>query len=677
MMTTYPASMTHGDTGGEPAWLRAEREYDVGIDPEGTIPQLFEDSAERHVDADAQLYKGGSYDRSLTDDVIQAARPGEYAPLTYGEMRDVVRNLAAGFRELGVEADDRVGLLASTRMEWAQSDFALLAAGAVVTTVYTESSPSQIRYLLDDPDATGVVVENAELLDKVHEVEDDLDLSFAVLIDEPETEYDRDDVYTLADVYHVGADAWDLDAYQGWIDERDPDDLASLIYTSGTTGQPKGVKLTHRNFRSNVVQALRRLGNRPDKDPELPSITADAVAISFLPLAHVFERLSGHFMMFGVGATVGYAENPDTITDDIVKIRPSCGASVPRVYERIYDGMREQASESAVKERIFSWALDVADQYARRDDPGALLRAKRAVADRLVYSTVKEKLGGNLEFMVSGGGSLSADLCRTFIGMGITIVEGYGLTETSPVVTVNPPEDIRPGTLGHPLVGVETKLDESVVRGNEFDGAAGPVGELLVRGDNVTDGYWNKPEETEAAFTDDGWFRTGDIVEQTHDGFLIFRERNKQIMVLSTGKNVAPGPIEDRFATNERIDQIMVIGDGQKFVGALIVPNFEAVRRWADGNDVALPDDRAEICENERVKQWIGEAVDRVNEDLENVDQVKQFELVPDEWTAENDLLTPSMKKKRRNIQDAYAEQIERIYGDERDEANKEAAASG
>ncbi|MHB9286107.1 AMP-dependent synthetase/ligase [Halobacteriales archaeon Cl-PHB] len=665
--------MTQGDTGGEPAWLRAEREYDVGIDPDGTIPQLFEDSAETHVDANAQRYKGGCFDRSLTDDIVQSARPGEYAALTYGEMRDVVRTLATGFRELGVEADDRVGILANTRMEWAQSDFALLAAGAVVTTVYTESSANQVRYLLDDPDATGVVVENAELLDRVHEVEDELDLSFKVLIDDPPTEYDRDDVYTLADVYDLGADAWDLETYRGWVDDRDPDDLASLIYTSGTTGQPKGVRLTHRNFRANVVQSLRRLGERPDKGPDVPAIGPDDDTISFLPLAHVFERLAGHFLMFGVGATVGYAESPDTVTDDIVKLAPTTGASVPRVYERIYDSMRDQAGESAVKERIFRWALGVARQYADADDPGAVLRAKHAVADRLVYSTVKEQLGGNLEYMVSGGGSLSADLCRTFIGMGVTIVEGYGLTETSPVVTINPPEDIRPGSLGYPLVGVETKLNESVVPQGEFEDTAGPVGELLVKGDNVTDGYWNKPRETEGAFTDDGWFRTGDIVEERHDGFLIFHERNKQIMVLSTGKNVAPGPIEDRFATVDRIDQIMVVGDGEKFVGAIIVPNYEAIRRWSERDNVDLPEDRDEWCQDERVEDFVGEAVDNVNEKLEKVEQIKQFELVGDEWTAEKDLLTPSMKKKRRNIKDVYAEELDSIYG-RTDEADEQTA---
>jgi len=647
----------------EPDWLRAEREYEDELFQRGTIPELFETSAERNLQSAAQRYKGGVYDRSLVaDDVLPAAPGGDYAALTYGEMRDVVRTLAAGFRDLGVTAGDRVSIMASTRMEWGQSDFALLAAGAVVTTVYTESSPSQVEYLVDDAGATGVVVENETLMERVLEVEDDLDLSFVVLMDEPATKHDREDIMTLGEVYERGQATFDIEAYRGWLDEREPEDLASLIYTSGTTGKPKGVRLTHWNFRSNVHQTFRRLAPRPDKSPELATLDSDTDTISFLPLAHVFERMSGHFLMFGVGATVGYAENPDTLAEDFELLQPNTGASVPRVYERLFDTIREQAAESALKERIFNWALGVAREWTDTREPGAWLRLKHGLADRLVYQSVKEGVGGEMEYMVSGGGSLSEDLAKVFIGMGITIIEGYGLTETSPVVSVNPPEDIRPGTMGVPVVGVETKLDESVVGDRQFEGATGTVGELLVRGDNVTDGYWEKPGETEGAFTAEGWFRSGDIVERTHDDYLIFKERVKQIMVLSTGKNLAPGPIEDRFSTDERIDQIMVVGEGRKFVGALIVPNFEKLERWAARNDVDLPAEDDARCEHERVREWVQETVDDVNEELETVEQIKEFALVSREWTAENDLLTPSMKKKRRNITDAFEAKVDWIY---------------
>jgi long-chain acyl-CoA synthetase len=641
-------------------WWEREREYEHPVAGEGTLSELFERAVEAYGEGTAQRYKGNVYDRSLTDGVLPAAPDGAFARLSYDRMGEIVRRLAAGFRELGVAVDDRVALYANTRMEWALSDFGLLAAGGVVTTVYTESTTDQVEYLLDDPGAVGVVVENGDLLERVQAVEGELDLSFAVVMDGHES--DREDVYTLADVYRRGVGAFDRAAYDEWLSARDPGDLASLIYTSGTTGQPKGVRLTHRNFHANVWQCLKRFGPRPDKPAEAPVTDADSRTISFLPLAHVFERLSGHYLMFAAGAAVGYAESPDTVSEDFELLAPTTGSSVPRVYERIFDRMRDQAGASPLTARIFEWAVDVAQAYARAEDPGPVLTFKHSLADRLVYETVREGLGGEIEFMVSGGGSLSQDLAELFMGMEVPILEGYGLTETAPVISVNPGEDSRPGTLGPPVVDMDIQVDESVVGEEQFPDAAGPVGELLVAGPNVADGYWQRPATTERAFTADGFFRTGDIVEVADDGYLVFRERLKQIMVLSTGKNVAPAPLEDRFATDERVSQVMVVGDGRKFVGAVIVPNFEALDRWADRDEIDLPASRDAICEDERVRDWVGETVARVNEDFEPVEQVKEFVLVSREWSADNDLLTPSMKKKRRNIQDAHAEAISRIY---------------
>ncbi|WP_206425053.1 AMP-dependent synthetase/ligase [Halosimplex salinum] len=653
-------------------WWAAEQSYTDDVVEMDTLVSMFESAAGRHGGAAAQRYKGGVYDRSLASVAIPEAPPGEYTDVTYTEMRDVVRRLAAGFRELGVEAGDRVAIFADTRMEWALADFAALAAGACVTTVYTDSSPKQVRFLLDDPNATGVVAGNESLLERVREVEDDLDLSFSVVMDEVSDDgptAGRDDSLSMGELYERGDDAYDADAYEGWVEARDPDDLASIIYTSGTTGQPKGVKLTHRNFRANVNQCRKRMGPRPDKG-DTPVLNEHSRTISFLPLAHVFERLSGHFLMFASGATVGYAESPDTLPEDLQLLSPTTGASVPRVYERIFDNMREQASGSAAKERIFEWAVDVAREYARTDSPGMGLRARHALADRLVYSTVKERMGGAVEFLVSGGGSLSQELAEMFLGMGIPIVEGYGLTETAPVVSVNPPEAIRPGTMGPPVTDLDARVDESAVGSDQFPEAEGPVGELEVAGPNVSPGYWNLPDETEAAYSEDGYFLTGDIVEITPEGYLRFKDRLKQLLVLSTGKNVAPGPIEDRFATNDRVDQVMVVGDGRKFVGAVVVPNFEAVRRWAEREGIDLPADDEAVCRDERVQEWVGEAVEDVNADLERVERIKAFELVPREWTTENDLLTPSMKKKRRNIQSVHDDAIERIYAERRVEAD-------
>lgn len=661
-----------------PDWLAAEGEYTDAVIGDNTISQLFAESASRHADRTAQQYKGGIYDRSLcASDVVDPAPSGGYGQLTYHEMHTIVMNLTVGFRDLGVEPDERVAIFADTRMEWAHADFALLAAGGVVTTVYTESSPNQVEYLLSDPDATGVVVENEELLERVLEVEDDLDLEFIVVIDTVDGYEDRDDIITLGALHERGVKNGTEGDYEAWIIGREPDDLASLIYTSGTTSRPKGVKLTHRNFRANLNQIRKRFGPRPDREDE-PVLDSSITSISFLPLAHVFERTTNHFMMFAAGATVAYAESPDTVADDISTVQPLAVTSVPRVYERIYDQMREQARGSDLKERIFSWAVDIAVEYASEENPGKRLRTKHALADRLVYSDVKEQMGGNLELLISGGGSLSKELCRMFQGMGFPIVEGYGLTETSPVVCVNPTEDIRPGTLGPSLTDVDVKLDEGVIGPDQREKATGDIGELLVQGPNVTSGYWNNPEATEDAFTssreetedeNEGdsseWFRTGDIVEQTDDGYLIYHDRLKQLVVLDTGKNIAPGPIEDAFATSDRIEQVMVLGDDRKFISALVVPSFDAIARWATENDVALPDDPEEIAADERVHEWIGEEVERVNEEFAKHERIKAFELVPIEWTPENDMLTSSMKLKRRNITNKFENKIEEIYSED------------
>ncbi|GAA0722188.1 long-chain acyl-CoA synthetase [Halorubrum trapanicum] len=703
------------------SWQEAERAFTDPAIARETLPRMFEGTAERHADRLAQRYKGGIHDRSLVaEDVVPSAPAGEYADLTYGEMRGIVRNLAAGLRELGVDGDTRLAMYSKTRMEWAQTDFAALAAGAVVTTVYASSSPNQLRYLLEDPEATVVVAENREMLGDVLRVRGDLEheLDAIVTIDDVDAEAvaaeigggestadgeasvgdaeSVDDVYTLGEVHELGDAAFGESTYEGWLDAVDAGDLASLIYTSGTTGKPKGVRLTHANFRDNVSQCYRRFADRPDRDPEVPGISAESTTLSFLPLAHVFERMAGHYMMFAAGATVAYAESPDTLREDFGLVRPTTTTSVPRVYEKLYDAIREQASESPVKERIFEWAVEVGRAHHETDDPGALLDAKRAVADRLVFSSVREAIGGNIDFFISGGGSLSAELCALYHAMDLPILEGYGLTETSPVISVNPPERPKVGTIGPPVVDTEIAIDGGVV-GEEVADLAGNVGELLVRGPQVTDGYWNRPDATAEAFvdagelsesvvtagtppdervgiggdrTDDGestaaaepWFRTGDIVQLRPDGYVAFRERAKQLLVLSTGKNVAPGPIEDRFAANEFVEQCVVLGDGRKFVSALIVPNFEKVAAWADDSGIDLPDDPAAICRDDRVRERIQAEVDRVNEEFESYEQIKRFRIVEEEFTEANDLLTPTMKKKRRNILDRFADEVELIY---------------
>ncbi|MFP4174620.1 MAG: AMP-dependent synthetase/ligase [Halobacteriales archaeon] len=652
----------------ESDWRQAEKEYDDEVIGWNTVPEAIEASAERRLSEAASMYKGGVYDRALVPDVIDESPDGEFTSLTYDEFRSIYRRIAAGFDNLGVSKGDRVGIFANTRLEWALSDFALLSRGGVVTSVYSSSSPRQTRYLLDDPGASGVVVENQELLERVLEVEDDLELDFIVSMDEVDDEHlERDNVHTLDEVYAIGDEAFDEDRFNDWLDNLSLNDLCTLIYTSGTTGQPKGVRLTHRNFRSSINQARKRFGPRPDKPDDVPSIDETDRVVSFLPLAHAFERY-GSFLMYASGATVAYAESPDTLQEDFSAVSPTTGTSVPRVYEKVYDAIREQASGSGAKKRIFEWAEGVGERYHKEDSPGAWLSAKHAVADRLVFSNVREALGGEIEFMISGGGSLSADLCALYHGMGLPILEGYGLTETAPIVSANPPEEPKIGTIGPAIPDIETKLDVDAapeeVRNN------GNVGELLVRGPNVTDGYWEKPDETAASFTeaDDGgddWFRTGDVVRVDDDGYMTFVDRAKELIVLSTGKNVPPQPIEDEFSTSTLVEQCMVVGSEEKFIGALMVPNFEGLRKRAEKEGVELPDNNEDIVNDERVRSWIQEEVDAANENFEKYETIKKFRLVADEWTEENDLLTPSLKKKRRNILEKHRGAVDGIYAEE------------
>jgi long-chain acyl-CoA synthetase len=655
---------------------RAEAEHDDELIGNRTLAAAFERRTEQFADEEAQLYKGGVYDRSLTPDIVPAPADGEYTAITYDRMGEIVRRLAAGFRELGVTAGDKVSIYADTRMEWALSDFAVLAAGGVTTTVYTESGPRQINYLVNHPEACGIVCANEDLLDDVVKINSHLSLDFVIVFDELEKYADVDAIYTLEDVYQLGTETFERSAYEQWLDARDPGDLASLIYTSGTTGIPKGAMLTHENFRANLNQIWRRAGPRPDKADDVPHIDSHIRTLSFLPLAHVFERTVGHFLMFSIGASVGYAESPDTVGDDIVKVEPHAAVSVPRVYERIFDKMREEASANAIKERIFEWAVDVARTEATTDDPGRGHELRYKIADALVYSDVKEQLGGRTEYLVSGGGTLSTELSELFLGMDVPIYEGYGLTEAAPVITAGLPESPEAGTLGMPVTGVDVRLGTINAHSVEAD-VDGEIGELQVKGGNIFEGYWKMPGRTAEVFTDDGYFKTGDIVERREDDHLVYHDRQKNVLVLTTGKNVSPTSIEAEFTTSKRIDQLMAIGDDEKFIAALVVPNFEAAREWARANDIGLPEDRRELCADERVREWINEEISLVNHGLAKEERIKQFELVEIEWTADNDLLTPSLKKKRREITARFADRVERIYGTETEsnDAQQSAAA--
>lgn len=602
-----------------------------------TLAQLFERVSQRAPERVAQRYKGGVYDRSLVaGGVIDPAPDGAYADLTYRELRSIVTRLAAGLRRIGLAPGDRLALAAATRAEWAHVDFATLAAGGVVATIHPAVSGERLQYLLADTGARVVVVADGDGVAAVQEACAGrlLDVEAIVTLDAypPEsTDEDGPPVYTLAEVITRGVAAFSEAAYHSWLDATAPDALASIVYTSGTTGRPKGVMHSHASFRANVSQCLERLGG------ESGCVTAASTALSVLPLTHVFERMMGHFLIFGAGGTVAYAESPATLTDDCKRVQPTIAAGVPVLYERLV-------------ESIPTWD-----------------------------ETAEEALGGNIECLIVGGSALSRELSAVYADAGVSLLEGYGLTETAPVVAVTPPDDHITGTVGPPVVGTEIAIDERVDTPDHV-ATTDPVGELLVRGPQVTMGYWNRPDATRDAFSppdelpglvtagaggdeggsDDPWFHTGDVVRLRADGRLVFCARKSRLLTLSTGVTVSSRRVTARLTAQPLIDQCVVLGADRPFLAALIVPDFETAAERSAG----LPTARAAACQTAWLREQIETEVARANERLDPLARVERFRLVAEPLTRENGLLTPTGTHNRPAVRAWFSDTIDAIYGE-------------
>ncbi len=671
-----PSSDGSGSVSGRTT-LSDEAAFDHPALGSQSVPDAVATAADRHPTAAAQSYKGGVYDRSLvTSGVIPAAPEGAYAGLSYTELQSIVERLAAGLRTLGIGPGDRLALVSETRMEWTQVDLATQTAGGVVTTVYPEATDGRLEYLLSDAQPTGVVVENGEQLSQLLAIEAGLDIQFVVVIDAladgsgmAAACRDREDILLLGELYERGTADFDAEAVTAWRSSLEPTDLATIVYTSGTTGQPKGVRLTHQNLTANIDQTFRRFGPRPHRDDAVPQLDHTSRHLSVLPLAHVFERLVGSYLMLAAGATIAYAASSDTLAADFQLVEPTTITAVPRLYDRLYERFEQRASSSQISRRLFEWASDVGCSYYETPQPSGRLRLAYAIADRLVFQSIREELGGNLELCISGGDSLSAELCAIFHGMGVPIFEGYGLTEAAPVVSANPPEAPHVGTIGPPLSGLEVRLDETVDFDSEPE-ANGTIGELLVSGPNVSPGYWNRPEATDKAFvtTDDAsngrrrWLRTGDIVERQPSGYLVFHDRCTELLVLSTGKNVAPAPIEAALEAEPLLEQCVAVGNSRPYVTCLVVPAFDALEAWADREGIDLPDEPAQIVEDDRLKSYIERAVETHTGSFEPHERIGAVRLLAETFSVENGLLTPTMKPRRTAIAERYADEIDTLY---------------
>jgi long-chain acyl-CoA synthetase len=551
-----------------------------------------------------------------------------------------VQELRHGLKSLGVRKGDRVALLSENRLEWALSDLAALCQGAVVVPVYPTLLPEDIAYILQDCEPTTIFVSTAEQAAKIHAIRDRIPslhdvISFDVT--------DLPNIMHLAKLAQIGANVADdlTDAAQPDYVDIGRDELASIIYTSGTTGKPKGVMLSHWNFVSNTLATM-----------ELFSFDHTDRALSFLPLSHVFERMAGYYTMLYSGVGIAYAEAVDTVPRDLLEVKPTIVISVPRLYEKIYARvMAAAAGGSGLKKRLFFWARRVGIEYdrlrfAKAPIPGPLALQQR-IADHLVFAKLRARTGGNVRLFVSGGAPLSAKIAEFFHAAGLVICEGYGLTETSPVIACNTPTVMRIGSVGKAFPGTELKIADD--------------GEILARGPQIMLGYYRNEAATREVLDADGWFATGDIGHFDDDGFLYITDRKKDLIVTAGGKNVAPQPIENAFKQSRFISQTVVIGDRRPYLSVLLVPDFEALVDSAAAEGLPT-DDVAALLADPKVLALFQEEVDRVNAELPGFNQIKKFALLRDELTLAAGELTPTLKIKRFAVDRKYREVIDGLY---------------
>jgi len=563
--------------------------------------------------------------------------------LTGQDIRITVKDIAFGLRSLGIGSGNNVSILSNNTPRWAMSDYGIICSGAATVSIYPTLIASQIEYILNDSESKIVFVENQEQLSKILSIKNNCStLEHIIVMDDSDTGGGQN-VHTFMNFLDKGTaleNEGEL-SFEDMVNTASPDDLLTLIYTSGTTGNPKGVMLTHANLIANM-----------EGISDLITFDEDDIFLSFLPLSHVFERMGGHFTAFSMGCTVYYAESIETVPENLQEAKPTVVLSVPRLYEkmhaRIIEGLK---SAPAIRQKIFYWAISVGRDYSTlslsKQPIPFFLGIKHKIANKLVYSKVKERVGGRLKFFVSGGAPLSQKIAEFFSAAGITILEGYGLTETSPVLSANSPEKLRFGTVGIPLFNVKIKIDED--------------GEILGKAPSIMKGYYNNPEATAEAIDADGWFHTGDIGEFDADGFLKITDRKKNILVTSAGKNVAPAPMENALVSSPYIEQVVVIGDNRNFISALIVPAFEAVEAYLSEMDKDVSDPNAMI-EHVDVIALINEEVNSAMESFAKYERIKKFSLLPRLLTIEDGELTPTLKVVRRVVLSHFEDNVNDIY---------------
>lgn len=590
--------------------------------PGGTLTGLFVETVARFGDKVA----------------YQSIRDGALVDISYRETQFRAMSVAAGLHALGIRPGERVALLSENRAEWSQTDWGALLAGVPDVPIYSTLTASQVAFILRDSGARMVFASTDEQLEKALAAKESCPQELRVVVFDP-VPHLPEGVLAWEEFLRMGEGALTQlgeENLRAQAEAVSPLDTATILYTSGTTGDPKGVILTHNNLYTNLRACLS----------VIPVYPTD-VTLSFLPLSHVLQRTADYFF-FSEGCAIAYARSLKTIAEDLVLVRPTKVVSVPRVYEKIYKKILDQ---KGVRGRLVRWASEVGEAWADEKlagrEPTPTLRAVYRLAYRLVFSKIHQSLGGRLEFFISGGAPLAPEINKFFYSAGILILEGYGLTETSPVLTANTPDDFQVGTVGPPVPGTEIRIAED--------------GEILVRGPQVMQGYFGRPEDTAAVLSPDGWFATGDVGEIDERGHLRITDRKKDILVTAGGKNIAPQPIEGLLTKSPLVDQAVLLGEGRNFPSLLIAPAFERLEAWARSAGIIFTD-RKDLLRNRRVQERMGNEVFKWLGDLAAFEKPKKIGLIREEFSIEGGVLTPSQKVKRRAVQERYGPLIERLY---------------
>ncbi|MDA0986020.1 MAG: long-chain fatty acid--CoA ligase [Bacteroidetes bacterium] len=593
-----------------------------------TIPEMFQKVSQKYLNE--------------IRPVLMYKQTGIYKSISYKELYNSVRSFANGLISMGISNSDKVGIISENRPEWFVSDMATVSIGAIDVPIYPTLTPKQIEFILNDAGISVVIVSNQTQLNKILKIIADVKNLKTIIVMNETFESTFSNTIQFNKIIELGNEfeKTNSDKLDNLISHVKPEDLITIIYTSGTTGNPKGVMLTHNNLMANITATAKEI-----------SIDDTDRTVSFLPLCHIFERMGGYYTVFGCGSTIAYAESVETVRDNLLEVNPTIMTAVPRFFEKVQSRLLKQVdSGSPLKKKIFYWAMEVGKEFLSASKTGKVsggLSFKHKIANALVYKKLKHRMGGKLKFFISGGAALPKPLGEFFASIGITIIEGYGLTETSPVLTLNRLNDYNFGTVGKPLPDVQIKIADD--------------GEILAKGPNLMKGYYNNIAATNEVIDSDGWFHTGDIGMFDENKNLVITDRKKHLFVSSGGKNIAPQIVENKIIQSKYIDQILLIGDKKMFCSALIVPEFENLKDFAKNENINFLTHQ-ELIKDEKIVSLFSNEIDRFQKDLANFERVRRFRLLADPFTIENNELTPTQKVKRKVVEEKYSQLIEEMY---------------